>query len=99
MEPDEKNEHFYNTLEASLKAEAKTLLSAETLEKTLQNEKQKWIFARTANIPAENYIGNNLTRYSKGLVRAAQPFPFLYHFLGFMMEFSMCLLLSEKLGV
>ncbi len=93
MEPDERKKPAFDELQASLKAEAKTLLSKESIENITEEEKQKWELSELLSLPQESYIGNNLTRYTKGLVRKKQPFSFLYYFLGFMMEFSMCLLL------
>lgn len=90
----EKNMALYNTIEQTFREEANSLLPHEMIELTLKEEKERLKNASSLSIPASCFIGNNTLRYTKDLLRKKQPFFFLYAFLSFMTELSICLLLS-----
>ncbi|MBR1743183.1 MAG: hypothetical protein IJ733_15205 [Lachnospiraceae bacterium] len=79
----------YKDIEKALKEEAGSLLAEDTIEEMLSGERKKFLGAGVLGVPSFRFVGNQVNRYTKGLLRHTQPLPFLYEFLGFMMELSM----------
>lgn len=91
---EEKHTMTYDEVEAAFLDEAGTLIPEEKIEAALAEEKKRFAWADALDITPVKFAGTGISRYAKGMLRKNQPFPWLYAFLGFMMEFSMILLLT-----
>lgn len=82
---------MYQEIEHAFREEAGVLLPAEQVEEVLEREKKKFQYAEILEFSPVLFVGKGIGRYVKGLLRHRQPLPFLYEFLGFMMEISVIL--------
>lgn len=73
--------------------EAASLLTEEQIDQTLQSEKAALQFAEQHQIPLHSWMGNNIRRYCKDLLRRQQPLFALYYLLGICTEASIVLFL------
>ncbi|MDE6852915.1 MAG: hypothetical protein K2J67_10630 [Lachnospiraceae bacterium] len=80
-------------LQEEFREEAVSFLPAEQVEKILHQEKIQIEFAEQQHIPLPSWMGNNLRRYCKDLLRRQQPFFALYYLLGVCTEASIVLFL------
>ncbi len=79
---------MYDRFEEGFCQQAVSLLSAEAIQETLDQEKQRFDQAKAAGIPCPRWMGNNISRYCKDSLRRRQPgFP-LYYLLGLLTEYS-----------
>lgn len=89
-------ENMYRKTEETItdyfREEASSLLMPEQIEETLAGERMRLTRAEAAGIPCRDWMGANLQRYSKELLRRRQPFFAGYVFLGFCTEVSCSLL-------
>ncbi len=80
-------------LESDFQEEAATFLMETQIDQILQSEKTKLTFAEQQNIPLRSWMGNNLRRYCKDLLRRQQPLFALYYLLSVCTEASIVLFL------
>lgn len=85
------------TITAYFREEAASLLPQTEIDKVLTEEKRRISRAETAGIPCRSWMGTNLQRYSKELLRRRQPFFAGYVLLGFCTEVSCALLILYAL--
>lgn len=80
-------------LESEFQEEAAAFLTETQIDQILQLEKAKITFAEQQNIPLRSWMGNNLRRYCKDLLRRQQPLFALYYLLNICTEASIVLFL------
>lgn len=80
-------------LQEEFHEEAASFLTTEQINEILAKEKTKIEFAEQQHIPLPSWMGNNLRRYCKDLLRREQPFFVLYYLLGVCTEASIVLFL------
>lgn len=80
-------------LQENFREEAVSFLPADQVEQILHQEKIQIEFAEQQHIPLQSWMGNNLRRYCKDLLRRQQPFFALYYLLGVCTEASIVLFL------
>lgn len=95
------NETTYRKIEETITdyftEEAAPLLPPAEIDETLSEEQARISRAETAGIPCRFWMGTNLQRYSKELLRRRQPFYAGYILLGFCTEVSCALLIIYAL--
>ncbi len=80
-------------LQEGFREEAASFLTEERIEDILTQEKSQIEFAEQQHIPLSSWMGNNLRRYCKDLLRRQQPLFVLYYLLGVCTEVSIVLFL------
>ncbi len=80
-------------LQELFREEAASFLTKEQIEQILQKEKEQIEFSEQQQMPLCSWMGNNLRRYCKDLLRRQQPFFTLYYLLGVCTEASIVLFL------
>lgn len=75
-------------LESDFQEEAASFLTKPQINEILQSEKARLTFAEQYNIPPRSWMGNNLRRYCKDLLRRQQPLFALYYLLSVCTEAS-----------
>lgn len=80
-------------LQEEFREEAASFLTEERIEEILTQEKAQIEFAEQQHIPLSSWMGNNLRRYCKDLLRREQPLFVLYYLLGVCTEASIVLFL------
>lgn len=80
-------------LQKEFREEAASFLTEEQMEEILTQEKAHIEFAEKQHIPLSSWMGNNLRRYCKDLLRRQQPLFVLYYLLGVCTEISIVLFL------
>lgn len=80
-------------LQEEFREEAAPFLTEERIDEILAQEKGQIEFAEQQHIPLSSWMGNNLRRYCKDLLRREQPLFVLYYLLGVCTEASIVLFL------
>lgn len=80
-------------LQEEFREEAASFLTEEQIEQILAQEKTQIEFSEQQHIPLPSWMGNNLRRYCKDLLRRQQPLFALYYLLGVCTEASIVLFL------
>lgn len=80
-------------LQEEFREEAAPFLTKERIEQILAQEKTQIEFSEQQHIPLPSWMGNNLRRYCKDLLRRQQPLFALYYLLGVCTEASIVLFL------
>lgn len=93
METPNRYQDTFERMEELFCEEAASLLTEEQMEQTMKSEKDILQFAEQHQIPISSWMGNNLRRYCKDLLRRQQPFFILYYLLGVCTEASIVLFL------
>lgn len=75
-------------LESEFQEEAASFLTEAQINQILQSEKTQLTFAEQQHIPPRSWMGNNLRRYCKDLLRRQQPLFALYYLLSVCTEAS-----------
>ena len=88
MQEETTYEKTLKTLTDLFQEESASLLTEEQIQSTLSTEQIRLTRAESAGIPCRQWMGLNLQRYSKELLRRHQPFYALYSLLGFCTEVS-----------
>lgn len=84
-------------METEFREESASFLTEKQMEQILQSEQAKITFAQQQHIPPRRWMGNNLRRYCKDLLRRQQPLFALYYLLGVCTEASIVLFLCHEI--